>query len=79
MNVLDANDNAPIFERSHYEVNVTSHPGRRAALITVKASDSDAGENAEIIYRLSNDPQNQFEIDEHNGTIFAKVIGSLFL
>uniref|UniRef100_F1KPG5 Protocadherin-16 n=1 Tax=Ascaris suum TaxID=6253 RepID=F1KPG5_ASCSU len=72
VNVLDANDNAPVFEQSHYEASVTAHPGQRAAIITVEASDADVGENARILYRLSNDPHKQFEIDEHNGTIFAK-------
>uniref|UniRef100_A0A0M3IE04 Cadherin n=1 Tax=Ascaris lumbricoides TaxID=6252 RepID=A0A0M3IE04_ASCLU len=72
VNVLDANDNAPVFEQSHYEASVTAHPGQRAAIITVEASDADVGENARILYRLSNDPHKQFEIDEHNGTIFVK-------
>ncbi|VDM28184.1 unnamed protein product [Toxocara canis] len=74
VNVLDANDNAPVFEQPFYEVSISSHPGHGSNILTVKASDGDIGDNARIIYRISNDAQDQFEINRHNGTIYAKVM-----
>ncbi|VDK61365.1 unnamed protein product, partial [Anisakis simplex] len=77
VHVLDTNDNAPKFERSHYEVFVSpnSLDEINHQLVTVHARDADSGRNGRISYRLSGagaGGEEQFGIWTENGTIFAK-------
>uniref|UniRef100_A0A0M3JEY7 CA domain-containing protein n=1 Tax=Anisakis simplex TaxID=6269 RepID=A0A0M3JEY7_ANISI len=79
VHVLDTNDNAPKFERSHYEVFVSpnSLDEINHQLVTVHARDADSGRNGRISYRLSGagaGGEEQFGIWTENGTIFAKVL-----
>lgn len=52
IDVLDVNDNEPIFEKGLYKGSVMENllPGQE--LLTVTATDSDSNENAEIVYSL---------------------------
>ncbi|XP_062855055.1 protocadherin gamma-A6-like [Trichomycterus rosablanca] len=54
INVLDVNDNIPIFSKSLYKVRVAEHTPYGTHLTTVFASDSDEGPNREIVYALIN-------------------------
>ncbi|VDN35410.1 unnamed protein product, partial [Gongylonema pulchrum] len=69
VNVLDANDNAPIFTHSRYDIqlNETVTPG--AKLLRVRATDADIGANGHITYRLRTNPFEQFLIDQDTGII----------
>ena len=54
--VLDSNDNSPIFDIPHglsYEVNVTEDVAVGTVLLRVHATDADQGLNAEVVYRFS--------------------------
>ncbi|XP_012583212.1 PREDICTED: protocadherin gamma-A10-like [Condylura cristata] len=51
--VLDANDNAPIFDRSVYEVKLYENSANQTVVICLNASDADEGTNKEMIYSFS--------------------------
>lgn len=50
--VLDVNDNRPTFEHSHYEAVVPENVPTGSIILRVRATDPDAGANADIRYRL---------------------------
>ncbi|CAL8308666.1 unnamed protein product [Gadus morhua 'NCC'] len=51
--VLDANDNAPVFERSFYRVRLAENAPQGTVVIRLNASDLDEGPNADITYSFS--------------------------
>uniref|UniRef100_A0A7N5KLQ2 Protocadherin alpha-13-like n=1 Tax=Ailuropoda melanoleuca TaxID=9646 RepID=A0A7N5KLQ2_AILME len=51
--VLDANDNAPIFDRSIYEVKMYENLANQTLVIWLNASDADEGINKEMVYSFS--------------------------
>ncbi|XP_034738790.1 protocadherin beta-16-like isoform X4 [Etheostoma cragini] len=72
VNVLDANDNAPVFTKSVYKSTLTENSPRGTKIITVSASDKDGGSNGEITYAISNSKRRlseQFQIDRKTGEV----------
>uniref|UniRef100_A0A286ZIC7 Protocadherin alpha subfamily C, 2 n=2 Tax=Sus scrofa TaxID=9823 RepID=A0A286ZIC7_PIG len=71
--VLDANDNAPIFDRSLYEVKMRENSANQTLVIRLNASDADEGINKEIIYSFSSlvppSIRSKFLINESTGEI----------
>uniref|UniRef100_A0A8D1TD68 Cadherin domain-containing protein n=1 Tax=Sus scrofa TaxID=9823 RepID=A0A8D1TD68_PIG len=71
--VLDANDNAPIFDRSLYEVKMRENSANQTLVIGLNASDADEGINKEIIYSFSSlvppSIRSKFLINESTGEI----------
>ncbi|KAM9253385.1 protocadherin alpha-10-like, partial [Dugong dugon] len=71
--VLDANDNAPIFDRPVYEVRMYENPANQTLVIRLNASDADEGINKEIIYSFStlvpSSIRRKFLINETTGEI----------
>ncbi|CAB1337314.1 unnamed protein product [Coregonus sp. 'balchen'] len=62
-NVLDVNDNPPVFNATSYSTSVTESLPPGSSIITVGASDADDGLNAQLLYTIiSGDPQSQFDI-----------------
>ncbi|XP_046896500.1 protocadherin Fat 4 [Hypomesus transpacificus] len=62
-NILDVNDNRPVFNSSVYSSSVTESLPPGSSIVTVGASDADDGPNAELFYSIvSGDPQGQFDI-----------------
>nr|XP_027783284.1 protocadherin alpha-10 isoform X7 [Marmota flaviventris] len=51
--VLDANDNAPTFDRSVYEVKMYENQLNQTLVIWLNASDADEGINKEMVYSFS--------------------------
>ncbi|XP_076729803.1 protocadherin alpha-3 isoform X6 [Maylandia zebra] len=76
INILDNNDNVPIFTKPLYKTSVTENTPPGTSVITVTATDSDEGPNGEISYSLSSKDQdhvlNIFQIDEHTGLLTVK-------
>ncbi|VDD77015.1 unnamed protein product [Mesocestoides corti] len=75
--VGDADDNLPVFEKTAYNVTVPEDMKFNEKIITVHADDADAGEFGNVIYSLDpylTDPQTLelFHVDEHSGDIFLK-------
>ncbi|KAL2077309.1 hypothetical protein ACEWY4_026813 [Coilia grayii] len=70
--ILDANDNAPIFNQTIYRANVKENAPKGSYIATVNASDADSGSNGIISYSLSNMKGhlvNIFNIDGTTGVI----------
>ncbi|KAI9521366.1 hypothetical protein NQZ68_007681 [Dissostichus eleginoides] len=62
-NVLDVNDNPPVFNTSSYSSSVSESLPPGSSIVTVGASDDDDGPNAQLLYRIaSGDPQSHFVI-----------------
>ncbi|XP_038626843.1 protocadherin alpha-6-like isoform X3 [Tachyglossus aculeatus] len=77
--VLDANDNAPQFDRSEYEVKLLENTANGTLVIRLNASDQDEGINKLIMYSFSNlvpaEVKDAFTIDMETGEI--RVAGEL--
>ncbi|XP_050925633.1 protocadherin gamma-A5-like [Lates calcarifer] len=52
LRVSDVNDNAPVFEQSYYEANIMENNSPGLSVFSVKALDSDSGQNARVSYLL---------------------------
>ncbi|XP_029297315.1 LOW QUALITY PROTEIN: protocadherin Fat 4 [Cottoperca gobio] len=64
-NVLDVNDNPPIFNTTVYSTSVSESLPPGSSIVTVGASDADDGPNAQLLYRIaSGDPQSHFVISK---------------
>ncbi|KAM3613122.1 uncharacterized protein V6R79_020805 [Siganus canaliculatus] len=74
VNVLDANDNAPVFSQSVYKATVIENAAKGTSIVTVNATDKDSGSNGYITYSISNVKSNVADllsIDHLSGTLFV--------
>ncbi|XP_037635368.1 protocadherin beta-16-like [Sebastes umbrosus] len=71
INILDVNDNAPVFTKPVYKATITENSPRGTSVITVSASDKDGGSNGEISYAISNKRRlsDLFQIDGRTGEV----------
>ncbi|XP_078087841.1 LOW QUALITY PROTEIN: uncharacterized protein LOC144505608 [Mustelus asterias] len=71
--VLDSNDNAPAFDSKVYKVNLVENSPRGTLVVSVHATDTDEGLNAEVTYcysnRVSQKMQELFSLDPRTGEI----------
>lgn len=72
VNVTDANDNAPVMEQPLYNASIYEEEYPPQKICTVKATDLDSGSNGKISYRLVNDVDGTFSINENTGEIFTE-------
>ncbi|XP_034738798.1 protocadherin gamma-C3-like [Etheostoma cragini] len=76
VNVLDVNDNIPIFSKSLYKVRVSENTAHGAVVIKLNATDLDEGMNSKILYsfikRGNTDPSNMFDLNSETGEITVK-------
>ncbi|XP_038385502.1 protocadherin alpha-4-like isoform X3 [Canis lupus familiaris] len=76
INVLDANDNAPKFDKSIYNIRLLENAPNGTLVIKLNASDADEGINKEIVYLFSNlvldNVKSKFIIDSNSGEITVK-------
>lgn len=74
--VLDANDNAPVFDQSFYRVRLAENAPKGTVVIKLNASDLDEGPNADITYSFSGHApikvRQLFSVDSHTGEIKVK-------
>ncbi|XP_054872464.1 protocadherin gamma-A11-like isoform X8 [Amphiprion ocellaris] len=72
--VLDANDNAPVFNQSVYKATVIENAAKGTSIVTVNATDADGGSNGYITYSISNVKSNiadLLSIDQFSGALSA--------
>ncbi|XP_032221364.2 cadherin EGF LAG seven-pass G-type receptor 2 isoform X2 [Nematostella vectensis] len=71
INVLDVNDNGPIFERNIYAADIPEDKSIGDFVLAVRASDADSGSNGEVKYCILNsDGDNSaFSIGEVSGAV----------
>ena len=73
INILDENDEAPVFTQSVYNASVPENVDAGFELVTVLASDNDLGQSGVVRYRLSDVPHQDglVTIDEGSGTVYT--------
>ncbi|XP_031340977.1 cadherin-related tumor suppressor [Photinus pyralis] len=70
-NVLDLNDNSPVFDPMSYSNEIFEDVPISTSVVTVSATDMDSGENSRLVYTItSGDENNDFRIAP-NGTILT--------
>lgn len=74
INIIDANDNDPVFEQSEITVEIDENKPAGTNVIKVTAKDRDSGENKYISYSIDNIEKVPFEIDPFSGLIKTKSI-----
>ncbi|XP_066572847.1 protocadherin alpha-8 isoform X6 [Amia ocellicauda] len=76
VNVLDNNDNSPVFSSPLYKVNIVENVEHGTLVIKLNATDLDEGINGQIIYSFSNhrlkDIIDIFDINPETGEITVK-------
>ncbi|XP_065146661.1 protocadherin gamma-C5-like isoform X27 [Paramisgurnus dabryanus] len=77
VNILDVNDNPPVFSEPVYTVYIKENTAPGSILASVTASDLDTGENAKIVYSILDNhvrdiPVSSYAyINSENGSIFT--------
>ncbi|XP_068177196.1 protocadherin-23 [Antennarius striatus] len=69
--VLDVNDNAPVFTKLSYQVELSELVSADTLVLSVSATDRDSGLNGKIVYRLLSSPLQGFYILPDNGSLFT--------
>ncbi|NWT76970.1 PCDGA protein, partial [Prunella himalayana] len=72
LRVLDVNDNAPVFLQERYSARLAENNAAGALVLTVRATDADAGSNGRVSYSFSSVPdavRALFSIDSESGEI----------
>ncbi|CAL8330664.1 unnamed protein product, partial [Gadus morhua 'NCC'] len=76
VNVIDVNDNNPVFSESLYKARVTENAAFGTSILTITATDLDEGINGEIVYsfieRGKFNPGVLFSINSQTGEITVK-------
>ncbi|XP_054660054.1 cadherin EGF LAG seven-pass G-type receptor 2 isoform X3 [Grus americana] len=72
INVTDANTHRPVFQSSHYTVNVNEDRPVGTTVVVISATDEDTGENARITY-LMEDSIPQFRIAAETGAVTTQM------
>lgn len=74
--VLDANDNAPVFDQSFYRVRLAENAPKGTVVIKLNATDLDEGPNGDITYSFSGHApmrvRELFTVDPRTGEIKVK-------
>uniref|UniRef100_A0A674K493 Cadherin EGF LAG seven-pass G-type receptor 2 n=1 Tax=Terrapene triunguis TaxID=2587831 RepID=A0A674K493_9SAUR len=72
VNVTDANTHRPVFQSSHYTVNINEDRPVGTTVVLISATDEDTGENARITYFME-DSIPQFRIDVDTGAVTTQM------
>ncbi|NXS66766.1 CELR2 protein, partial [Pandion haliaetus] len=72
INVTDANTHRPVFQSSHYTVNINEDRPVGTTVVVISATDEDTGENARITY-LMEDSIPQFRIAAETGAVTTQM------
>ncbi|NXQ69788.1 CELR2 protein, partial [Quiscalus mexicanus] len=72
VNVTDANTHRPVFQSSHYTININEDRPVGTTVVVISATDEDTGENARITY-LMEDSIPQFSIAADTGAVTTQM------
>ncbi|XP_052342975.1 protocadherin gamma-A11-like [Oncorhynchus keta] len=76
--VLDANDNAPVFNQAVYKASLPENSALDTVVVTVSATDADDGANGEVTYNfdhVSDEYVHLFSLDHKTGEV--RIIGKV--
>ncbi|XP_029439296.1 LOW QUALITY PROTEIN: protocadherin gamma-A4-like [Rhinatrema bivittatum] len=76
--VLDANDNAPVFNQSVYKADVLENVSVGTVVVTLNATDKDEGINSEVTYqfrKITDKASHIFQLNSKTGVI--SVVGNV--
>ncbi|XP_036825978.1 protocadherin beta-16-like [Oncorhynchus mykiss] len=76
--VLDANDNAPVFNQAVYKASLPENSPLNTVVVTVSATDADDGANGEVTYNfdhVSDEYVHLFSLDHKTGEV--RIIGKV--
>uniref|UniRef100_A0A8C8FMX4 Cadherin EGF LAG seven-pass G-type receptor 1a n=1 Tax=Oncorhynchus tshawytscha TaxID=74940 RepID=A0A8C8FMX4_ONCTS len=73
--ISDTNDHGPVFEQTEYRVSIRENVEIGFEVLTIRATDGDAPSNANMIYKIVNEGEDNagFEIDPRNGLVKIRV------
>ena len=74
VNVVDVNDNPPIFSQNSYAANLIENNLVGTYITQVNASDRDQGVNSAVAYNLEASVRSLFSIDPSSGIVTTRVI-----
>ncbi|ESO98121.1 hypothetical protein LOTGIDRAFT_174335 [Lottia gigantea] len=69
--VLDENDNNPVFSRSEYSKTIKEDIAKGEVVLQVSATDKDYGHNGEVTFSLGNDTEGFFSVNSTSGEIIT--------
>ncbi|KAM9356577.1 protocadherin alpha-13-like isoform 2-T2 [Symphorus nematophorus] len=76
INVLDVNDNSPVFSKSLYKVQVVENANIGTTLLTLTATDLDDSVNGQIVFSFTKggglNPDDKFALNDNTGEITIK-------
>lgn len=72
INVLDVNDNNPVFLQSIYRATIKENNPPNEVITTVKAVDKDSGLAGKVTYFMHTDGSDSFHVDSTSGVITVK-------
>ncbi|XP_029021031.1 protocadherin beta-15-like [Betta splendens] len=75
IDVLDVNDNAPVFTKDVYSVDINEDAPIGTTVVRVNATDVDEGSNGDVTYSFGNvnkQVRGLFDVDSRTGEIFVK-------
>ena len=67
VNVVDENDNDPIFTQSRYQRNITENLSEGVFVKEVEAFDADIDENGRVTYAILTGAEGYFRINNETG------------
>lgn len=69
--VRDVNDNSPQFSQSRYDVSMPENNDVGQRVLTLTASDPDAGANGSVTYSVDSRARSLFDINSTSGAVYA--------
>ncbi|XP_045523939.1 cadherin-related tumor suppressor isoform X1 [Pieris brassicae] len=72
--LTDINDNAPVFNQTHYQAYLPENSPIDTFIFEVRANDIDSPKNAIVKYKIKNKITALFYINENTGKIYSKEI-----
>uniref|UniRef100_A0A3B3S8K6 Protocadherin-20 n=1 Tax=Paramormyrops kingsleyae TaxID=1676925 RepID=A0A3B3S8K6_9TELE len=71
--VLDENDNTPVFEKSNVDLFIKENNSPNAFLTKLHANDKDSGDRGKVLYLLELDVPSVFTLDRVTGVLLASM------
>lgn len=71
VNVINLNDNSPVFSSSHYDVAVNENSPKGSHVVTVSAKDLDSEDYGKVTYSLTGENSENFIISSDTGEIIV--------